>query len=52
MHASEVTFRNPAWIPWLDGVIQEVCQALGVNAKASRPQAELYKLLLYEAGSQ
>jgi hypothetical protein len=52
MDTSEVMFRNPAWKPWLDGVLQDVCQVLGVNAVASQPKAELYKLLLYESGSQ
>ena len=43
---------NPRWNAFVAGVVAEVCQTLGVNFQASRPRAELYKLLLYETGSQ
>lgn len=36
----------------MDGVVREVCAALGVNFDASKPRCDLYKLLLYETGSQ
>ncbi|EJD55214.1 hypothetical protein AURDEDRAFT_118417 [Auricularia subglabra TFB-10046 SS5] len=51
MDADKVTFDNPAWTPFLDRVVQDVCQALGVNREASRPRCDLHKLLLYETGS-
>jgi hypothetical protein len=47
MDAKDVIFRNVEWQAWMAGVVGEVCQTLGVNAAASRPRAELYKLLLY-----
>ncbi|KAG8962450.1 hypothetical protein FRC05_005342 [Tulasnella sp. 425] len=51
MDAAEVSFDNPAWKNFMDRVVQEVCERLGVNIAASRPRCELYKLLLYETGS-
>ncbi|KAF7332537.1 hypothetical protein MKEN_00136300 [Mycena kentingensis (nom. inval.)] len=51
MDASQVRFRNDAWGPWMDRVVREVCKTLGVNVDASKPRAELYKLLVYETGS-
>lgn len=36
----------------MDDTVRDVCAALGVNHKASKPRYELHKLLLYEAGSQ
>lgn len=48
----QVSFDNPAWKNFIDRVVQEVCERLGVNIAASRPRCELYKLLLYETGSQ
>lgn len=32
--------------------VKSVCDTLGVNYEASNPRFELYKLLLYETGSQ
>ncbi|PIL31359.1 hypothetical protein GSI_06058 [Ganoderma sinense ZZ0214-1] len=49
--AQQVQFENPAWQPFLDGTVRDVCQALGVNLDTSKPRCELYKLLLYETGS-
>ncbi|KAJ8455552.1 hypothetical protein ONZ51_g12411 [Trametes cubensis] len=49
--AKEVRFDNPAWTTFLDNVIREVCEVLGVDVQASKPFCELYKLLLYETGS-
>ncbi|KAF7332516.1 hypothetical protein MKEN_00133800 [Mycena kentingensis (nom. inval.)] len=51
MEASKIQFRNPAWSAFVQGVVRDVCEGLGVNFDASRPHAELYKLLLYETGS-
>ncbi|PIL31358.1 hypothetical protein GSI_06057 [Ganoderma sinense ZZ0214-1] len=47
----KVNFENAAWHPFLQGILRDVCQALGVNFDASKPRCELYKLLLYETGS-
>ncbi|KAA1473716.1 hypothetical protein DENSPDRAFT_823200 [Dentipellis sp. KUC8613] len=46
-----VAFLNPLWKQFVSRILGEVCQTLGVNIHASRPRAELYKLLLYETGS-
>lgn len=35
----------------MDGVVQDVCRALGVHFEESQPRHELYKLLVYETGS-
>ncbi|EPQ57749.1 hypothetical protein GLOTRDRAFT_56168, partial [Gloeophyllum trabeum ATCC 11539] len=51
MDASLVRFGNPAWQTYIQTVIRDVCQTLGVNFAASNPKCELYKLLLYETGS-
>lgn len=40
------------WVSFMDGVVREVCAALGVNFDASKPRCDLYKLLVYETGSQ
>lgn len=48
----KVMFGNPDWDGWLKGtVVRKVCADLGVPADA-RPMLELYKMLLYETGSQ
>ncbi|KAK1228340.1 hypothetical protein PQX77_008593 [Marasmius sp. AFHP31] len=49
--ASKVQFQEPKWLSFMERVVQEVCQTLGVNFQASKPRAELYKLLVYETGS-
>ncbi|KAJ8072943.1 hypothetical protein PM082_019806 [Marasmius tenuissimus] len=51
MDESKVQFQEPRWKSFMDRVVQEVCQALGVNVQASQPRCELYKLLVYETGS-
>ncbi|KAL0064876.1 hypothetical protein AAF712_008129 [Marasmius tenuissimus] len=51
MDASQVQFQEPKWQSFMNRVVQEVCQTLGVNFQASKPRAELYKLLIYETGS-
>lgn len=48
----KVHFDNKAWAPFVSRILGEVCNSLGVNAAASLPRCELYKLLLYEKGSQ
>ncbi|KAJ8496430.1 hypothetical protein ONZ45_g12454 [Pleurotus djamor] len=46
------TFANSAWAKYVqDVVVKNVCGALGVSQFQVKPHAELYKLLLYEAGS-
>ncbi|KAF7292539.1 Protein kinase domain-containing protein [Mycena kentingensis (nom. inval.)] len=47
MDASNVQFRNPARKPFVDKVVREVCQTLAANFEASKPRAELYKLLVF-----
>ncbi|KAL1752725.1 hypothetical protein FB107DRAFT_277457 [Schizophyllum commune] len=51
MDASMVQFNNPAWNDYVKRVLKDVCNALGVDMKVSKPHCELYKLLLYETGS-
>ncbi|KAL0064875.1 hypothetical protein AAF712_008128 [Marasmius tenuissimus] len=48
---SKVHFQEARWKSFMDRVVQEVCQGLGVNVQASQPRHELYKLLIYETGS-
>lgn len=49
----QVKFDNPAFTRWInDEVVSQVCESLGVSCTASKPRTELYKLLLYETGSQ
>lgn len=48
----QVKIRNLYWPGFLSGVVEEVCKALGVDVAASCPRCDLYKLLLYETGSQ
>ena len=48
----KVSFANPKWKPFVDKIAAGVCKTLGVNYAASQPRCELYKLLLYETGSQ
>ncbi|KAL1723987.1 hypothetical protein EV715DRAFT_245605 [Schizophyllum commune] len=51
MDASMVQFNNPAWDDYVKRALKDVCDALGVDMKVSKPHCELYKLLLYETGS-
>jgi hypothetical protein len=49
----KVRFDNAEWSAFMNrDVIKRVCVELGVNTQASVPRCELYKLLLYETGSQ
>ena len=50
---ARVTFINPQWEAYVKStVISEVCKSLGVKIGPNPPRLELYKLLLYEQGSQ
>ena len=49
---TQVHFENAAWGPFMVQTVRDVCEVLGVNFQASQPRCELYKLLLYETGSQ
>jgi len=49
----EVKFESPAWANFIRStVVTMVCEALGVTLSSVLPRYELYKLLLYEPGSQ
>lgn len=48
----QVTFDNPAWATFVAGIAKDACASLGVDFAVSKPKVELYKLLVYEAGSQ
>ena len=50
--ANTITFANPAWTSFLEHVVKTACTELGVIPASKPPKCELYKLLLYEAGSQ
>jgi hypothetical protein len=50
--SQKIRFDNPAWVAFMGRVSQDICTTLGVNFQASQPRCELYKLLLYEKGSQ
>ena len=50
---SKISFANPQWERYVtDVVCVQVCKSLGVNLVNTRPRMELYKMLLYEKGSQ
>ncbi|KAI0828858.1 hypothetical protein BC628DRAFT_1417257 [Trametes gibbosa] len=49
--ASKVHVEDNAWESIMGKAIHDVCEVLGVNFDASKPRAELHKLLLYETGS-
>jgi hypothetical protein len=49
---AQISFKNPAWDSFLVDLVETLCKKLGVNSFASPPRLELYKLLLYESGSQ
>ena len=50
--SSRIRFRNPAWSTFMEDVVKNVWKGLGVAPFAVAPKCELYKLLLYETGSQ
>ena len=45
---SKVRFLNPAWRTEIRRLVHKICEFLGINGENVR--AELYKVLLYEAG--
>jgi hypothetical protein len=49
---TQISFHNPAWDGFLIDLVETLCKKLGVNSSTSPPRLELYKLLLYESGSQ
>lgn len=50
---SKLSFLNPEWEDFLTNTVcPEVCKSLGVSIGDCPPKMELYKLLLYEKGSQ
>ncbi|KAH6891858.1 hypothetical protein BKA70DRAFT_1571662 [Coprinopsis sp. MPI-PUGE-AT-0042] len=49
---SKITFKNPKWTAWLEGVVfDSVWKGLGVAPFRTKPRCDLYKMLLYEQGS-
>lgn len=52
LEPEKIQFNNPAWDRWFKkSVLTKVCADLGVPTDPM-PRAELYKMLLYETGSQ
>lgn len=50
---AKITFQNAAWDVFVrDTVVPSVSQTLNGTAFRTPPRCELYKLLLYETGSQ
>lgn len=50
---SRLSFTHPQWEMFIrNTVCAQVCESLGVSGGDSPPKMELYKLLLYEEGSQ
>jgi len=50
---SRLSFTHPQWEMFIrNTVCAQVCESLGVSVGDSPPKMELYKLLLYEEGSQ
>ena len=50
--SSRISLKNSSWTSFLGGVVDTVWKGLGVAPFTTRPRCELYKLLLYETGSQ
>jgi hypothetical protein len=49
----KITFANPAWGHWIEyHVLPFLCRSLGLYHDELNPTCELYKLLMYEEGSQ
>lgn len=47
----ELSFENEGWNGWLDSIVDDVSEGLGIPGGAGSIQAELYKLLVYEEGA-
>jgi hypothetical protein len=43
---------NPEWATFVDKAMKDVCATLGIQTTSPQPKCELYKLLVYEKGSQ
>jgi hypothetical protein len=49
----QIRFVNPRWESYVESIAFEtVWSTLGVAPYATKPRCELYKLLLYQPGSQ
>lgn len=50
---SRISFMNAEWENYVNKTLcAELCQSLGISAGNNPPRMQLYKLLLYETGSQ
>ncbi|KAH7327404.1 hypothetical protein BKA65DRAFT_597938 [Rhexocercosporidium sp. MPI-PUGE-AT-0058] len=49
--ANMFELRNPAWAPFLQGIVNEVAAGLGVDATGTAVSARLSKLCLYDEGA-
>ena len=52
INSNKISFKNPAWVEFLQTVIKNVTTGLGLPTNRPLPRADLYKLLLYRTGSQ
>ena len=51
--ASRVKFDNPNWLTYIQDVaVSAVCSSLRLKKYDTPPRCQLYKLLIYETGSQ
>ncbi len=51
--ASRVKFDNPNWLTYVQDVaVSAVCSSLRLKKYDTLPRCELYKLRIYETGSQ
>jgi hypothetical protein len=50
--AGEFEIQNPAWGPFLQGVVTKVSAGLGVDSTGKGVSAELFSLSLHDAGSR
>ena len=49
--ASELEIQNPAWAPFLQGIVTNASVGLGVDSTGKGVSAELVNLALHDAGS-
>jgi len=52
INPDKFSFKNPAWVEFLQRVTKTVAEGLGFLPTWPLPRAEVYKLLLYKTGSQ
>lgn len=50
--SGQVAYGNPDWEDFIQTVMQEACQGLGVDIAASQPGCHLKKALLSEGGGE